>query len=241
MFFVFQLFEIIEQEISPSKTVKVFCRIAPIFFWAGIILPFVMPIKYFGLFLIAEAVCLFVISLSLSEIQEAINKYNSQKIKPVTFGEIAVVMFIPLMFLIVAFSVYVNGKKAATSLSERYMATVTFKHLYAYPRICEQNGYIITQYPREFINYFTPELLQYNRYLTARGIDESIAWQQLPNAIVDELMNEALKDLESIRQTLVKKTEDASIADACQRLDNQGATDMLQSIESSVKFYSGKL
>ena len=242
VFFVFPLFGFIKNEVKPSNPTKIFCKIAPIACCIGMLLPFAVTAEYFGLWLFAQFFALAIMSFSLAVVQNAINKHNPQnKGKIITWQEFLVVMFIPVLFSSVAFLGYVSGKKAAVAIAEEYMTKITFKHLYVYPQICGRNGYVLRQYPQEFINYFTTELMHFNGYLAKRGSNESEAWQQQSTETVNILADSAMRDFGYLQQELSRRGEKAQIADACKMLDSPASAIIFQTIGPEIKFYAGRL
>ena len=254
MFYVFQLFFIIKKRISPSKT-TVFCLwTAPVLFIFDLFLSLTLSFDEFTLrhvfyWFLFEFIILIVTAVTLSTIQKSINKYNSEHTElknKISVGEFFTIIFLPVFFIISFAYNYINALdrfKDITSLTEpqKFLTAIHFKHMVAYPAICQKHGYNMKFYRKAFTDNFAEEYSVFDKKLQEQNSDITKEWKKLPTNVVNfinELINSELKEMQ---KTMIKASTEAlgnpittedipdelknilTIKDACKAVDYNAA------------------
>ena len=222
VFYVFQLFFIIKKRISPSG-VTVFCLwAAPILFIFDLFLSLTLSFDEFTLrhvfyWFLFEFIILIVTAFVLSIIQKSINKYNPKQTelkKKVSVGEFFTIIFLPIFFVISFSYNYINALNRfndITSLTDpqKFLTAINFKHMVAYPAICQKHGYDMKFYRKAFTDAFTKEYTIFDKKLQEQNSDITKEWGKLPVNVVNFINDLINSELKEMQKTMIKASTEA--------------------------------
>ncbi|MBR1648951.1 MAG: hypothetical protein IJ689_05065 [Alphaproteobacteria bacterium] len=210
-----------------SKINLLFQTIVILLYISGVIaFPFLkIPVWIFFIMIIVEGVLLGCLQKSVnaalvcqgtsSHLQK---KLSAGELKSIIFG-----MLIVLGSFTGKYFDYFQQYKNILALNEpqNFITAMTFKHLSAYPFVCEQNGYVMHNYQNEFNRIFAVEMTRYEKALQSKELTMIRAWDNQTPEALQFIITMVIVELRGLKEELQTASQkEISFYDACKFLDD---------------------